>query len=40
VVVPIGRPRGVPAPAPVAPVGNLVHLDRYGHQPFRAHVWH
>ena len=35
VVVPLGRPRGVPAPAPVAPVGNLVHLDRYGHQPFR-----
>ena len=25
------RPR-----APVAPVGNLVHLDRWGHQPFRA----
>ena len=27
-----GRPG---AAAPVAPVGNLVHLDRYGHQPFR-----
>jgi nitroreductase len=38
VVIPIGRPRGVPVPAPVAPVGNLVHLDRYGHQPFRAHA--
>jgi nitroreductase len=35
VVVPIGRPRGVPTPARIAPVGNLVHLDRYGHQPFR-----
>ena len=40
VVIPIGRPRGVPAPAPVAPVGNLVHLDRYGHQPFRAYARH
>ena len=40
VVIPIGRPRGVPAPAPIAPVGNLVHLDRYGHQPFRAYVRH
>ena len=29
------RPR-----APVAPVGNLVHLDRYGHQPFRGHARH
>ncbi len=35
VVVPLGRPRGVPTPAPVAPIGNLIHLDRYGHQPFR-----
>jgi nitroreductase len=40
VVVPLGRPRGVPTPAPVAPVGNLVHLDRYGHQPFRARAVH
>jgi nitroreductase len=40
VVIPLGRPRGVPAPAPVAPVGNLVHLDRYGHQPFRARGRH
>jgi nitroreductase len=40
VVVPLGRPRGVPAPAPVAPVGNLVHLDRYGHQPFRGRAGH
>jgi len=35
-VVPIGWSRGHAAPAPGAPVGNLVHLDRYGHQPFRA----
>ena len=40
VVVPIGRPRGVPTPVPVAPIGNLVHLDRYGHQPFRARTRH
>lgn len=39
-VVPIGRPRGVPTPVPIAPVGNLVHLDRYGHQPFRGHTRH
>jgi nitroreductase len=39
-VVPIGRPRGVVTPAPIAPVENLVHLDRYGHQPFRAHARH
>ncbi len=37
-VIPLGRPRGLPTPAPVAPVGNLVHLDRYGHQPFRGHI--
>jgi nitroreductase len=34
-VIPLGRPRGVPGPAPIPPLGNLVHLDRYGHQPFR-----
>ena len=37
-VIPLGRPRGLPAPAPIPPLGNLVHLDRYGHQPFRSHV--
>jgi nitroreductase len=37
-VIPLGRPRGVPAPAPIPPLGNLVHLDRYGHQPFRGRV--
>ena len=39
-VVPIGRPRGLPTPVPISPVENLVHLDRYGHQPFRAHARH
>ena len=38
-VVALGWPRGpagaaVGAPSP--PVGNVVHLDRWGHQPFRA----
>jgi nitroreductase len=37
-VIPLGRPRGVPAPVPIPPLGNLVHLDRYGHQPFRGRV--
>jgi nitroreductase len=35
-VVPIGWPRGVAEPGPIAPIGNLVHLDRFGHQPFRS----
>jgi nitroreductase len=34
-VVPIGWPRGTPEPARVPPVGNVTHLDRWGHQPFR-----
>lgn len=34
-VVPLGRPRGPAVPPPLPPVANLVHLDRYGHQPFR-----
>jgi nitroreductase len=34
--VPLGWPRGVTTPAHVPPVGNLVHLDRWGHQPFRS----
>ena len=37
-VIPLGRPRGLPTPTPVPPLGNLVHLDRYGHQPFRGRV--
>lgn len=35
-VVPIGVPRGHPEPEPPPPIGNLIHLDRFGHQPFRA----
>ena len=35
-VVPIGWPRGTPEPARVPPVGNVTHLDRWGHQPYRA----
>lgn len=34
-VVPLGWPRGVAVPEPIPPVANLVHLDRWGHQPFR-----
>jgi nitroreductase len=37
-VVPLGRPRGPAEPARLPPVGNIVHLDRFGHQPFRSHV--
>jgi nitroreductase len=39
-VIPLGRPRGLPTPAPLPPLGNVVHLDRYGHQPFRGRVRH
>ncbi|HEX5097529.1 MAG TPA: nitroreductase family protein [Acidimicrobiia bacterium] len=35
-VVPIGWPRGGAEAGPIAPIGNLVHLDRFGHQPFRS----
>lgn len=35
-VVPIGWPRGHESAPPTPPIGNLVHLDRFGHQPFRA----
>jgi nitroreductase len=35
-VVPLGWPRGSAEPEAVAPIGNLVHLDRFGHQPFRS----
>jgi nitroreductase len=39
-VVALGRPRGTGAGTsagpPAPPVGNLIHLDRWGHQPFRA----
>jgi len=35
-VVALGWPRGPAIAAPTPPVGNVVHLDRWGHQPFRA----
>jgi nitroreductase len=35
-VVPVGWPRGTPEPARVPPVGNVTHLDQWGHQPYRA----
>jgi nitroreductase len=35
-VVALGWPRGSAQPTPAPPVGNIVHLDRWGHQPFRA----
>ncbi len=35
-VVALGWPRGPGLPSPAPPVGNIVHLDRWGHQPFRA----
>jgi nitroreductase len=36
-VVALGWPRGpAGAPAPAPAIANRVHLDRYGHQPFRA----
>jgi nitroreductase len=34
-VVPIGWPRGKYGPTTRRPVGEVVHLDRYGNQPFR-----
>jgi nitroreductase len=34
-VVPLGWPRGRYGPTTRRPVEDLVHLDRYGHQPFR-----
>jgi nitroreductase len=34
-VIPIGWPRGIATPPHVPPVGNVAHLDRWGHQPFR-----
>lgn len=35
-VVPMGWPRGRYGPTIRRPVGELVHLDRFGNQPFRA----
>lgn len=34
-VVPLGWPRGKYGPTTRKPVGDVVHVDRYGHQPFR-----
>lgn len=34
-VVPMGWPRGKYGPTTRKPVGDVVHLDRYGNQPFR-----
>ena len=33
--VPLGWPRGRYGPTTRRPVGDVVHLDRFGHQPFR-----
>jgi len=35
-VVPLGWPREEPTPTVPRPVGEMTHLDRFGHQPFRA----
>jgi nitroreductase len=34
-IVPLGWPRGRYGPTTRRPVGEVVHLDRYGHQPFK-----
>jgi nitroreductase len=34
-VVPLGWPRGRYGPTTRRPVGDVVHVDRYGNQPFR-----
>jgi hypothetical protein len=34
-VVPLGWPIGRYGPTTRRPVGNVVHYDRYGHQPFK-----
>ncbi len=34
-VIPLGWPRGKYGPTTRRPVGQVVHLDRYGNQPFR-----
>lgn len=35
-VIPLGWPRGRYGPTTRLPVGEVVHLDRWGHRPFRA----
>jgi hypothetical protein len=34
-VVPLGWPKGKYGPTTRRPVGEVVHLDRYGNKPFR-----
>ena len=34
-VIPLGWPRGRYGPTTRRPVGDVIHLDRYGNQPFR-----
>ena len=34
-VVPLGWPRGRYGPTTRRPAGDVIHVDRYGHQPFR-----
>ncbi|MDZ7733664.1 MAG: nitroreductase family protein [Acidimicrobiia bacterium] len=34
-IVPIGWAKGRYGPTTRLPIGEVVHLDRYGHQPFR-----
>jgi len=36
-VIPLGWPRGRYGPTTRRPVGEVVHVDRYGNQPFRGH---
>lgn len=35
-IVPLGWPQGRYGPTTRRPVGDVVHLDRFGHQPFKA----
>jgi hypothetical protein len=35
-MVPMGWPRGRYGPTTRRPVGDVVHLDRFGNQPFRS----
>ena len=35
-VIALGWPRGTSVAGSPPPIGNIVHLDRWGHQPFRA----
>jgi nitroreductase len=37
-MVPLGWPRGRYGPTTRKPVGDVVHLDRFGHRPWRGHT--